>query len=116
MTLPKLLALLSLCLFGLIGVLALFKERSAAPPSMQLIQIPLEVDLDKEIQTVVPAFAPHPAFSSSDEAQEAAALELPHADRIEELFNKKDPKLPIVETITYKSHVPWQKGEACLAI
>ena len=37
-------------------------------------------------------------------------IELPEADRIEELFNKDGPKLPIVETITYKSLVPWQKG------
>ena len=35
---------------------------------------------------------------------------LPEADRIEELFNKQDPRLPIVETIIYKSRVPWQKG------
>jgi hypothetical protein len=111
MTLPKLLALLSLCLFGLIGVLAFLKEHAASPPSMQLIQIPLEIELDKEIQTVMPALAPYPAFSSSDKpSEEAATLELPNADRIEELFNKKDPKLPIVETITYKSRVPWQKG------
>ena len=35
---------------------------------------------------------------------------LPKADRIGELFNKGEPKLPIVETITYRSRVPWQKG------
>ena len=36
--------------------------------------------------------------------------ELPDADRIEELFAIEGPKLPIVETIIYKSRVPWQKG------
>lgn len=25
------------------------------------------------------------------------------------IFNLKEPKFPIVETITYKSRVPWQK-------
>lgn len=36
--------------------------------------------------------------------------ELPDADRMSELFSIKDPKLSIVETVTYKSRVPWQKG------
>ena len=35
---------------------------------------------------------------------------LPKANRIEELFSIDGPKLPIVETITYKSRVAWQKG------
>lgn len=35
---------------------------------------------------------------------------LPDANRIEELFSVKGPKLPIVETVTYKSRVAWQKG------
>ena len=35
---------------------------------------------------------------------------LPHGDRIAEFFNKSDPKFPIVETITYRSRVAWQKG------
>lgn len=35
---------------------------------------------------------------------------LPTADRVEELFNIDGPKLPIVETITYKARVSWQKG------
>lgn len=35
---------------------------------------------------------------------------LPEADRIDQLFNKDGPLLPIVETITYKSRVSWQKG------
>lgn len=35
---------------------------------------------------------------------------LPDANRIEEFFNVNGPKLPIVETVTYKSRVSWQKG------
>ncbi len=35
---------------------------------------------------------------------------LPHADRIEEFFNLDNQKFPIVETITYRSRVPWLKG------
>lgn len=35
---------------------------------------------------------------------------LPTADRIKEFFNKVEPKFPIVQTVTYKSRVAWQKG------
>lgn len=35
---------------------------------------------------------------------------LPNADLIYQLFNKGEPKLPFVETITYKSRVSWLKG------
>lgn len=31
-------------------------------------------------------------------------------DRVYQLFNKGEPKLPIVETITYSSRVPWLQG------
>lgn len=40
----------------------------------------------------------------------AAARPMPEADLIYQLFNKADPKLPFVETITYKSRVSWLKG------
>jgi len=35
---------------------------------------------------------------------------LPEANRIQEFFNRVEPKFPIVLTVTYKSRVPWQKG------
>jgi hypothetical protein len=109
MTLPKLLALVSILLFGMIGVIALFKERdsSLAPTSLQ---VPLEVELDQQIQTIVPA--PHSATIalSADKGEKSVLMDLPNANRIEELFNKNEPKLPIVETLIYKSRVPWQKG------
>ena len=60
MSLPKLLGLLSLLLFGIIGVMALFKEPAATIPSVPA-QVPLEVELDQEIQTVMPAVSPAPA-------------------------------------------------------
>ena len=36
--------------------------------------------------------------------------DVPEADRVDELFNRQDPKFPIVETIPYRSRVAWQKG------
>lgn len=113
MTLPKLLALLSVILFGLIGLIALFKEPATPPASTAAFQIPLEVDLDQQIQIVTPALTPPSTIAMSSEKKQVptnSSVGLPDANQVEELFNKNDPKLPIVETITYKSHVPWQKG------
>lgn len=110
MSLPKLLAVVSLLLFGVIGVVALFKKGPAPVPAAQTVQMPLEVALDQEIQTVMPAVAPHQTVVASDKGQVIANVDLPDANRIEEFFNKNGAQLPIVETITYKSHVPWQKG------
>lgn len=109
MNLPKLLALVSLLLFGMIGMVAFFKKGSTEPVISAPIQVPLEIELDQEIQTVIPAVTP-PAAVSEDKGQIVALADLPDGNRIEELFNKNGPKLPIVETVTYKSHVAWQKG------
>jgi hypothetical protein len=117
MTLPKLLALFSLVLFGIIGAIALFKEKSPPLSSSLSVQGPLEIELDQEIQTLVPALALPPQVAVATEKKQGviahssvSSIDLPDANRIEELFNKTDPRMPIVETITYKSHVPWQKG------
>lgn len=146
-SLPKLLAVIAIILFGTIGVAALFKggkerpltEATTAPAS----PLEMEVELDRDVRTVAPAAKPTPApkivgvqpkaiVATTPKAAPApaptpvpvpvpeAAVEiravpatshdLPEANRIDEFFNKGDPKLPIVETITYKSRVPWQKG------
>lgn len=38
--------------------------------------------------------------------------DLPDADRVGELFNKRGLSLPIVQTVTYKKRVPWLKGRS----
>ncbi len=111
MSLPKLVAIVSLLLFGIIGIVAFFKREPATSIASAFPQVPIEVELDQEIQAVMPAAtAPHPFVALSERGQTVVSGHLPDANRIEELFNKSGPKLPIVETITYKSHVPWQKG------
>ncbi len=115
MTLPKLLALVSLILFGAIGIAAIFKSKSVPPVVVTTSQIPLEVELDQEIQLIAPALAvapqpvqllPQPVIVTPS----TSTVDLPEANRIEEFFNKNEPKFPIVETVTYKSRVTWQKG------
>lgn len=121
MTRPKLLAIFSIGLFSLIGLIAIFKNPSSKEEIQQTVaHAPLEIDLDQEIQTIAPASIAEPVKASMisiepvikavTEKKPLSAIDLPDADRIEELFNKTGPKLPIVETITYKSRVAWQKG------
>lgn len=110
MSLPKLLAIVSLLLFGIIGIVAFFKKEPTVTTASVPMQVPLEVDLDQEIQLIVPAVVPHEPVAVPEKGQPLVAVDLPDANRIEELFNKNGAKLPIIETLTYKSHVSWQKG------
>lgn len=129
MTLPKILAILALVLFGSIGVAAFMKNRNNSINFVSApVQTPLEIELDQELQEISPAItvpivhAPAEIASVLEEPvsttapkvvyspKPLSAFELPDADRIEELFNRKDPRLPIVQTITYKSKVDWQQG------
>ncbi|MFI0435667.1 MAG: L,D-transpeptidase [Parachlamydiaceae bacterium] len=112
MSLPKIFAFITLLLFAMIGAAALFKKRPEPTGSLTSLhpQVPIEVALDDQEQIVVPALASHGKIASSNHHSPVSAVDLPDANLIEELFNKSGSKLPIVETITYKSHVPWQKG------
>lgn len=118
MSFPKLLALFSLLLFGIIGIGVLLKgDRQTTAPVEQVAAAPLEVELDQEIRMAPShdavsqsAGARSRPFESQDAPQKFGDSSLPDANRIDEFFNKNDPKLPIIETITYKSRVAWQKG------
>ena len=130
MSLPKLLGITALLLFGVIGFVAFFKTENTPKvhEEVPLASGPLEVELDQEIHIVNSSPTPLPQTLSLIEPQASEptqngvpvakkinseptdGAEPPEANRIEELFNKGEPKLPIVETITYKSRVTWQKG------
>lgn len=90
---------------------------------------PIEVDLEssdyfKETRPLIPTIAisseadlkpvdlePVPEVISYQALPEPEpSPSLIEVDRIEELFSTKESKLPIVETVTYKSRVSWQKG------
>lgn len=95
-----------------IGGVTLFlggeKEQLKVSP-IAIEQVPVEIVLTQEEQVIAPAIATEPS-PTSPEPSTPPPVELPEADRIAELFNKKDPRLPIVETVVYKSHVAWLKG------
>jgi hypothetical protein len=129
MSYPKLLGILFVFLFSTIGLIALFKGKSGSAPPVALTEaIPIEISLGSlegpprpvAPSTLIPPIAsPTPAPQPPPTAEVAPApqpvsesddAELPDANRIEEFFNRDGKILPIVETITYKSRVSWQKG------
>lgn len=129
MSFPKALAIIALLLFGTIITVAIFKDNGSS--TKVAARRPIEVRLDDDMKA--PAPAPKIATNSSkatvvaagkkaevkqprkpaEQPQQKAAAspeELPEANRVAELFNTSEPKLPIVETVTYKSRVSWLKG------
>lgn len=118
MSFPKILLAISGFLFCIIIVAAYLKSDKGAE-GLQIAETekaPLEVELDREIRLVEAPIPPHvaavsPAVTEQDAEKPAVRSQVvPDANRIAEFFNKNDPRLPIVQTITYKSRVEWQKG------
>lgn len=118
MSLPKIIVIFTIVLFAGIGVAALLKkDRKATPPKVvSKTKVPIEIDLAKEANVAKTLPPKQPQIVAKTENSPAVPLandkdiELPRANRLDEFFNKSDPRLPIVETITYRSRVPWQKG------
>lgn len=114
MSIGKFIAIFSVVILVVIGtavVIKTTKEPTSATIAMTE-QVPVEINLDLEEQVMTPAAdsAPITEAKETNILPTAPAIDLPDANRIEELFNKVDPRLPIVETIVYKSRVAWQKG------
>lgn len=132
MSFPKIVGIIAAILFGLIACAAMMKGKktdqfaTATSSRSSPIQVDLNLDTNDapvrpaprepivavapapvkpvEVKKVEEVIAPTPTVASTP----AAAL--PDADRIHLLFDTHGPKLPFVETITYKSRVDWMKG------
>lgn len=114
MSFPKLLLSFACLLFAAIFVASYLKggkkiqEPQAIPVAISVpidlaeIKEPVKEELEEPVQKSLPV--PEKELPSVE-----TRLDI---DRISELFNKRDPRLPIVETIVYKSHVPWLKGKS----
>lgn len=128
-TLPRLLFFSALILFSAIGVAAYLKKSKPRPESQTntLIEVELEkaklIDISPPLEASIPSIEnPHVIAEAPQEPiapikeeriaikDQAVQLEPPEADRVNEFFNLKEPKFPIVETIVYKSKVSWLKG------
>lgn len=173
MTYPKLLAVVTVLLFSIIGILALLKGAKNAPAKESVIQsysnvVPIELGMevrevaspkpvalkaveppvvqklqviDKPLVTQKPLVVekppivekpivekpvvekpvveksifqrviPDPIIEHAEKpAIKAPIVNPPEVNRVAMLFNKGDMKFPFVETVIYKSRVPWQKG------
>jgi len=100
----------TLLLFTVIGIAAL-KKGKKGQEIREFSSQPVEIVLEEEPS---PATEPKTVQTQHIPEQEdlpRSSQGLPTADRIDELFNTGEPKLPIVKTITYKSHVPWHEGK-----
>ena len=92
----------TVALFGAIGFVGWMKRNPKPPqPRQELVQ---EIPIPKKAEPV--AKAPEPKKPPEQKVAES----LPDADRIQQLFALDSSKLPIVETVSYTSRVPWLKG------
>jgi len=123
MSFPRLLGLIAAILFTIIALIALVKGcRSVVRKSYATQKIaPVELSLAQEVRVIPQVVTPPPpapkvAKAPKKSPEKVVVKKKPiekkvaEVDRVAELFNVDGPKLPIVETITYKSRVSWQKG------
>lgn len=103
MALPRNLLISALVIFGLIGGVAFIKKKTAAraraEESIQMIALE-----PNRSNGIVSSTLAEPVRNKSDVSDE-----IPNVDRIWQLFALDSSKLPIVETISYTSRVPWLK-------
>lgn len=105
---PKIIIMSSLALFTVIGCAAIIKKKFSSPP-VCIVE-----------KSLIPTFKLDPSTqnlsfvqkkSSQEAFKDTCESSIPIIDRIDELFKVGSKQLPIVETIVYKSHVPWLKGK-----
>lgn len=111
--------LVAFVLFAGIGLMALFKgdkTNEVQTVSVELSQ-PIEVAFEEEVRSASTSVNQKTEnlteILQSDDShlgKKEETAKLPQADRIEDFFRKVEPRFPIVETVTYKSQVPWLKG------
>jgi len=109
MNLSKLFFFLAVSLVGSILVLSFFKKGKDKRESVTASPV-VELELGKEIRSPSVNKEAEVVKPEKIEKKIRSDEELPTANRIEEFFRKAEPKLPIVETVVYKSRVDWLHG------
>lgn len=100
--------LATLALFTCIGIAGWLKKEDK-PESLQFVQ---EIALSESPHRISPTIVKEevPLVSSNPLPVETSQEDFPEVDRIGQLFALDSSKLPIVETVSYTSRVPWLKG------
>lgn len=99
MSFPKIILVLTVSLFSIIGILSLLKKEETKPMVAKIEEIEIEKEEVVEVKPTI-----------TEEEPSLKSPILPKADRISQMFSLGSKKLPIVETITYTSRVPWLSG------
>jgi len=114
MSLAKIVLFGSIALFTLIGVVSLVKRSSHSSSTEVVKTQEVQMALPHREPLPVKIEAPPPPLPLEKIAPAPSSLtsenDFPMVDRIFRLFTLGPMRLPIVETITYSSSVPWLKG------
>ena len=130
MSFPRVIILGSLALLAVIGAVGIVKKLGNTPEKEQkkgssptLVSLPETPVIFQAAQVAIPLPQPREeaaqkenrepallASPASDLPTQEAKDDFPEANRIHQLFTMAQDRLPIVETITYTSSVPWLKG------
>lgn len=108
MSLAKMFLIGSIAVFGVIGFFGWMKKSPGAPKAEVVQEIPLAQVEKAPLKPLPPKPAPIPAQQPAAPASATADV-YPNIDRIKQLFAHDSSKLPIVETVSYTSRVPWMK-------
>lgn len=100
MSVPKAIFIGSLSLFVVIGGLALFKKKKDNAPA----EVAVNTEVAVEPAPIIEERSQQYLTPVQDEVAEQ------EADQVWRLFTRGKQKLPLVETIRYKSRVQWLKG------
>ncbi len=122
MSFPKILFLGAIAVFAIIGGVALIKKKPASKTTTSALKTEANLPSPKKEaaqKTVKGEKAQTNAKESrSDKGNQpskalpasSSVQDFPNIDRVFQLFTTGPAKLPIVETLTYASSVPWLKG------
>jgi hypothetical protein len=88
-------------LFGSIAFVGWLKKPATKPPVKEVAMI-------KKVETIALGTTAEPIPVKPPPARPSATVEAPEVNRIDELFSL-DQHLPIVETVSFTSRVPWLK-------
>jgi len=119
LSVPKIILISGFSLFAFIGLISLFKgsKKTEKEPVGQVVEAIQEIQLKNVVKkepkkeiAVKPAIILEEKEALKEKTEVSAEMPLPEADLIDRLFSTRSSQLPIVETVTYTSRVPWLKG------
>jgi lipoprotein-anchoring transpeptidase ErfK/SrfK len=112
-SLPKVILVSSISIFLIIGLIGFIKS-SKSKPILEEKEVVAEEKKIEPIEEILIHDDNKPQEPRkeiiAEKPNELTQMEIPQANQVYRLFVTDSSKLPIVETITYTSRVPWLKG------